>query len=144
MVYIYGGGKTPPSPTQSARVWEWLPLGQDIFLLYSTSAIAATGAAVTEELNIQFPFKLLAIILEHTAAAGTLSTDALTWSFNIAPRTGLTNNFPVVSYTASATSQFYEIFGDDYLLPSGNYRFIQNTTNTDLLNLMVLVQVRRP
>lgn len=144
MVYIFGGGKTPPSPTQSARAWEWIPLGQDIFLLYSTSAITATGSAVTEELNFKFPFKLIAIMLEHTVAAGTLGTDALTWSFNIAPRTGLTNNFPIVAYTSSATSQFYEIFGDDYIYPAGNYRFIQNTTNTDLINVSFIVQVRKP
>lgn len=122
--------------------WESVDLGQNIYWIYPKVPITASGAAVTANLNLQFPFKLISIIVEHCVAAGTLGTDALTWSFNIAPRAGLRNNFPIVSHSLSAISQFLEVFGDDYVYPAGTYRFIQNTTNTDLIYVTFVIQKR--
>lgn len=142
MVRIYGGGVAPPSPSVAAKRWHYLHLGQNIYWLYPDYAITQTGAAVTTVLDFDFPFKLLSILVEHVDNVGALSTDAFTWSFNIAPKTGIYQNFPIVAYTASAASQFYEIFGDDYIFPAGTFRFITNTTNTDLVFVNFVLQRR--
>ena len=122
--------------------WQTIDLGQGIYYFYPTAPSTAAGANVTVTFNIPFPFKILAMFLEHTDSAFALSTDALTWSFNIAPRAEFKNNFPIVAYSASASSQFYELFGEDYLFPAGTYRFIHNTTATDLIYFSFILQKR--
>ena len=135
-------GGAGPGTLLTAKEFKSVSLGQNMYLYELTSPLTATGSAVTVNIGFDFPFKLIAIIVEHMVAAGTLGTDALTWSFNNRPRMGLKNNFPLVSYSASTGSQFYEIFGNDFVYPSGSYSFVYNTTNTDLINLILIIQRR--
>jgi len=135
-------GGAGPGTLLTAKEFKSVSLGQNIYWYELTSPLTATGAAVTVNMGFEFPFKLIAIIVEHMVAAGTLGTDALTWSFNIRPRMGLKNNFPLVSYSASTGSQFYEIFGNDFVYPAGSYSFVYDTTNTDLINLVLIIQRR--
>ena len=141
MPYIFGGGKALPAGVPAGG-WQSLPLGQDMFWMYPTTYIEQTGAAVEVALDIPFNFKLIAILLEHTDSSDALSTDALTWSFNVATRVGLAQNFPIVSYTASVTSQFLEIFGDDFVYPQGGYVLSMDTTNTDRVRVVLVLQRR--
>lgn len=136
-----GGGEPPPVGVPAAT-WRNVPLGQDMFWFYLTEHIEQTGAAVEIALDIPWNFKLIAILLEHTDSSDALSTDALTWSFNIATRTGLAVNFPIVSYTSSITSQFLEVFGNDYVYPQGEFILSTNTTNTDRVRVIIIVQRR--
>lgn len=139
-----GNGSGAPAVTQEGSIvrWDFIPLGQNMFLIEPTTFSTATGAAINIDLAIPFPFKLIAILLEHCDAANALGTDALTWSFNILPRRGLIHAFPIVSYTTSIASQFYEIFGDDYVFPAATYRLIHNTTNTDRIRVLFVIQRR--
>ena len=136
------GGPGLPGTLLTAKEFTRVSLGQNIYWYELTSPLTATGSAVTINIDFDFPFKLIAIIVEHMVAAGTLGTDALTWSFNIRPRMGLKNSFPLVAYSASTGSQFLEIFGDDYVYPSGSFSFVYNTTNTDLINVVFIIQRR--
>ena len=135
-------GGPGPGTLLTAKEFTRVSLGQNIYWYELTSPLVATGAAVTVNIGLDFPFKLIAIIVEHMVAAGTLGTDALTWSFNIRPRMGLKNNFPIVGYSASTGSRFYEIFGNDFVYPAGSYSFVYDTTNTDLINLVLIIQRR--
>lgn len=137
-----GNGSSPPSGVPAAN-WKNVNLGQNMFWFYLTTYIGQTGAAVTTDLELPFNFKLIAILLEHTDASDALSADALTWSFNIRPRVGLAVNFPIVTYTNSGSSGFYEEFGDNYVYPKGSYVLSTNTTNTDRVRVHIIVQKRQ-
>ena len=131
-------GKFPPE--RAVADWAVKEIGNGLYEIYAT--FTCTGSAVGHPLTVNFPFELLAIYLQHTVAAGTLSTDALTWIFNRVKATEFPQPFPLVSYTSSAVSNFLELFkGIEFTLPLGSYTFSENSTNTDLVYVRILVKV---
>lgn len=127
-------------PAQTVSSWDVKDLGNGIFEIYAT--ITATGSAVNHDFDINFPFELLALYLQHVDVSLALSTDALTWELDRVKENEFPQPFPLVAYTSSATSNFLELFrGQEFILPLGSYRLTENTTNTDILYVRILVRV---
>ena len=96
-------------PTERAvSSWNVKYLGNGVYEVYQT--LTCTGAGVDHDFAMNFPFELLAIYVQHVDATLALSTDALTWSFNRVKETEFPQPFPLVTYTASAVSNFLELF----------------------------------
>lgn len=125
-------------PAEGISDWNAIDLGDGLYEIYNT--FTCTGAAVAHALNINYKFELLAIYLQHVDATLALSTDALTWSFNRLKE--FAQPFPIVTYTASAVSNFLELFGGlEFNMPSGPFTLSENSTNTDLVHVRLLVRV---
>lgn len=128
----------PPAETVSS--WDAKKIAEGIYEVYAT--ITNTGSAVNHDFDMNFPFELLALYLQHVDSSLTLSTDALTWSLNRVKANEFPQPFPLVSYTSSTTSNFLELFrGQEFTLPRGSYRLTENSTNTDKIYVRLLVRL---
>ena len=110
--------------------------------LKSPFYVAQTGAAVTKTYKFPFAHRLVKVEVKHCDAADADNTDAFTWSWS--RQTIGTLTLPLASYSASAASNFSEVFGESYEYPSMLYKFITNTTNLHHVYLKVTIQLLEP
>lgn len=101
--------------------------------------VLQTGSAVTTNLQIQTPHRLIRVEAHHTNSSDVNSTDALTWSLTRAIVKGLLEK--LIDYTGSAVSDFLEKFGEGYEFPDMQYQLITNTTNTDRFYIKIIIQL---
>jgi hypothetical protein len=106
--------------------------------------LIASGAALTRDLGIKVPHKLLWVILQHCDGANALNTAALTWYFEIQgsiAKHPFPNGIPLIDYVNSIASDFFEDFDEGRKIPNTIYRFGYNTTNTHRLFLAIGIEV---
>jgi hypothetical protein len=104
--------------------------------------LPATGSAITSLFRIPMPHRLLSLKLKHTDNTDADNTNALTWSlkhYMSVPQKQLP--LTLVSYSASAITDFLETFGEDFPFPDTTYQFIHNTTNTHRIYLTMQIQL---
>lgn len=101
--------------------------------------VAQTGAAVTNYYKFPFPHRLVRVEVKHCDATDADNTDAFTWSLSKQAAKSLFEL--LVSYSASAVTDFIETFGETYEFPSMLYQFITNTTNLHHVYLKMTIQL---
>lgn len=103
--------------------------------------VAQTGAAVTNNYKIPFPHRLVKIEVKHCNASDVDNTDAFTWSWSKQKVKALFE--ALVSYAASPSTDFTEVFGESYEYPNMVYRFITNTTVNHRIYLTLTIQLTK-
>lgn len=101
--------------------------------------ILQTGSEVITNIYIQMPHRLIKVEVKHANSSDADSTASLTWSLTRAIAKNLFEK--LVSYTATATYDFLELFGEGYEFPDMQYQLKTNTTNTDRFYLKITVQL---
>lgn len=106
--------------------------------LASDGYIVQTGAAVTTYLELPVAHELIRVELKHTDNVDADSVDALTYSI---ARRATGNIFLVLaSGAAVVVADIIETFGEDYPFGSSYYRLVTDTTNTDRIYPIVIIE----
>jgi len=144
MPQIGPGDPIGGDPTQPTGWEKPIHCGKRIYkMIPDDNYFTCTNAAVNHDFQIAEPHRLINMEVQHTAAAGTLSTDALTWSFNRMEGSEMPNAVPLESVSESTQSNFHVTFGEKWEKDKGQYRFIENSTNTDRVYVILYIQMLR-
>ena len=105
---------------------------------FTPASVTMTGSAVLTYLELPIRHRLLRFELKHTDSSDVDSVDALDYS--LARR--ITSNLFLVmaSGRAITDSDIIETFGDDYPAGSTYYRTSLDTTNTDLIYPLFIIE----
>lgn len=100
--------------------------------------IACTGSIVSTRFNIPTMHQLLRMSIKHTDNGGINSVDTLNYS--LLKRGSSNLLMTLISITSSTASDIMDKYVD-YYMELGEYLIESNTTNTDQLNIDVMVRV---
>lgn len=101
--------------------------------------ILQTGSAVTTNIYIQMPHRLIKVEVKHTDSSNADSTASLTWSLTRAIANNLLEK--LINYVSSTVTDFIEKFGEGYEFPDMQYQLITNTTNTHRIYPKITIQL---
>lgn len=101
-------------------------------------AITCTGAVVNTRFNIPHMHELIQMGFKHTDSANADSTDALAYSLSKRHHPNLWMLLlNIAETTASDVLDEYS----DYFMEAGEYLIQSNTTNTDLLQVKIIIKM---
>lgn len=114
-------------------------LGKKTYELQLTSRIAATGVAVNHDYVFQFSHRLEKVEVKHKTAAEADGTDAFSWSLSRQLRGA---DFGKLHDVVGLISSYFLVTFDEHTkFPNMLYRFTENTTATDLIDLIITIQL---
>lgn len=115
--------------------------GKRIYKLTLKSPVTQTGAAVTNTYKIPFPHRLVRVDVKHCDSSDADCTDAFTWSLSHQQVKALFAK--IIDESNSTVTDFMDTLGESYEFTGMLYKFITNTTATDLVYLTLTIQLTR-
>ena len=117
--------------------------GKREYKLTLKSPVTQTGAAVTKYYTIPIPHRLVRVDVKHCDSSDADCTDAFTWSLSHQLRSDKPLFSKIIDETLSAVIDFMDTLGESYEFSNMVYKFVTNTTATDLVYLVLTIQLTR-
>lgn len=131
-------------PRGKSGVWEYEPFASNLIRIhYKGNYITMTGSAVTTEIPIHWPHRIVKIEMNHTDSSDDASTDA--WDYKLRRTKGKLAGIgnmqsTILTVTNSAASEILETFGENYEYRASTWDLVMDTTNTDRVYVELTVQ----
>lgn len=134
--------QVPPKSFGDGWIGEAFGSKQHFDLRRTPESVTMTGNDVTTVLKIPYPHRLNKVEAKHTDAAGDDDLAELTRAvFQRKKWSGTTDWFDLYDFSGEAASDFEQVDLVGREFPSGQYRFIVNTTENDLMFYLVTIQI---
>ncbi len=102
------------------------------------ATITCTGAQVKNIFNIPFMHQLLKVEIKHTYSANADSANPLDYSLSHRHHPNLW--MLVLDVSASVASDIIDEY-QEYFMSRGEYKFLTDSTNTELLHISVYIKI---